>query len=192
MRKAPEATPQGTPEICVDHWPAGLIVPPPPSHSVETRTKRPRAHSPQLSSTPLAPASVGSARNSTTPAQRGSTGSQPSTPTLRETKHRSLRDTLLRQAPLQEGRMVAFHPPSSGKAADGTSPEDTTWIMAKIVKAFHQDKYRYVRPSSAHLNSAAQCDVTSYEVEDIEPQEDGKPLYVITMIRKSLVPHFVS
>ena len=43
--------------------------------------------------------------------------------------------------------MVAFHPPSSGKAADGTSPEDTTWIMAKIVKASHQDKYRYVRPS---------------------------------------------
>ena len=126
--------------------------PPPPSLSVETRTKRPRAHSPQPSSTPLAPASVGSARNSSTPAQRGSTGPQPSTPTLRETKPRSLRDMLLRQAPLQEGRMVAFHPPSSGKGADGTSPEDTTWIMAKIVKASHQDKYRYVRKSSAYLN----------------------------------------
>jgi len=64
--------------------------------------------------------------------------------------------------------MVAFHPPSSGKGADGTSPEDTTWIMAKIVKASHQDKYRY-------------------EVEDIEPQEDGKPLRYSASLRSSLI-----
>lgn len=49
---------------------------------------------------------------------------------------------LVKQLPLREGRMVAFHPPSSGKAADGTNPEDTAWIMARIVKAFQQDKYR--------------------------------------------------
>lgn len=109
--------------------------------SKEKRLKRPR-HSPPLSSTPPTPASVGSARNTTAPTQRGSAGPQPPTPLLRETKSRTLRETLLRQLPLREGRMVAFHPPSIGKAADGTSPEDTTWIMARIVKSFHQDKYR--------------------------------------------------
>jgi len=67
--------------------------------------------------------------------------------------------------------MVAFHPPSSGKAADGTSPEDMAWIMAKIVKS-HQDKYRY-------------------DVEDIEPQEDGKPLRYSASLRStplSIIP----
>jgi len=64
--------------------------------------------------------------------------------------------------------MVAFHPPSSGKGADGTSPEDTTWIMARIVKSLHQDKYRY-------------------EVEDIEPQEDGKPLRYSASLRSTQI-----
>jgi hypothetical protein len=119
------------------------------------RPKRPRAHSPPLlSSTPLAPALAGSARGSTTPAQRGSAGPQPPTPSLRETKTR--RDTLSRQLPLQEGRMVAFHPPSSGKAADGTTPEDTTWIMARIVKS-HQDKYRYVFNDRCIIISMCRC-----------------------------------
>lgn len=117
------------------------------AHFIEKRLKRPRAHSPPPSSTPPTPASAGNARNATGPAQRGSAGPQPSTPSLRETKSRTLRETLQRQLPLQEGRMVAFHPPSSGKAADGTSPEDTTWIMARIVKSFHQDRFRYVRRS---------------------------------------------
>jgi SAGA-associated factor 29 len=50
---------------------------------------------------------------------------------------------LLRQLPLREGRVVAFHPPpNSGKGTGGISPEDTIWIMAQIVKSFHQDKYR--------------------------------------------------
>jgi len=147
LRRASEATPQ------------------------EKRLKRPR-HSPPPSSTPPTPTSVGNARNITAPAQRGSAGPQPPTPSLRETKSRTLRETLLRQLPLREGRMVAFHPPSIGKAADGTSPEDTTWIMARIVKSFHQDKYRY-------------------EVEDIEPQEDGKPLRYPAMLRStpiSIIP----
>jgi hypothetical protein len=74
--------------------------------------------------------------------------------------------------------MVAFHPPSSGKAADGTTPEDTTWIMARIVKS-HQDKYRYVL--HYHLDVPLLNVVYSYDVEDIEPQEDGKPLYVTTI-----------
>ncbi|KAH9985073.1 SGF29 tudor-like domain-containing protein [Russula compacta] len=150
LRRASEATPQ------------------------EKRLKRPRAHSPPPSSTPSTPVLSGNARNITAATQRGSTGSQPSTPSLRETKARreTLRDTLLRQLPLQEGRMVAFHPPSSGKGADGTSPEDTTWIMARIVKSFHQDKYRY-------------------DVEDIEPQEDGKPLRYSASLRTipiSIIP----
>lgn len=147
LRRASEATPQ------------------------EKRLKRPR-HSPPPSSTPPTPASVGNARNATTPSQRGSAGPQPPTPSLRETKSRTLRDTLLRQLPLREGRMVAFHPPSLGKGADGTSPEDTTWIMARIVKSFHQDKHRY-------------------EVEDIEPQEDGKPLRYPALLRStpiSIIP----
>jgi len=138
------------------------------------RPKRPRAHSPLSSSTTPTPALVASGRNASTPTQRGSAGPQPSTPTLRGTKIRgdTLRDTLLKQLPLREGRMVAFHPPSSGKGADGTSPEDMTWIMAKIVKYFHPDKYRY-------------------EVEDIEPQEDGKPLRYQALLRSahtSIIP----
>lgn len=136
MRKASESTPQGTRD----------------SHSYlqrahyfstdKQRPKRPRAHSPLSSSTPPTLAQAANGRNASTPTQRGSAGPQPSTPTLRGTKIRgdTLRDTLLRQLPLQQGRMVAFHPPSSGKGADGISPEDMTWIMAQIVKSF--DKYR--------------------------------------------------
>ncbi|KAH9992031.1 SGF29 tudor-like domain-containing protein [Russula vinacea] len=138
----------------------------------EKRLKRPRAHSPPPSSTPPTPASAGNTRNATGPGQRGSAGPQPSTPSLRETKSRTLRETLQRQLPLKEGRMVAFHPPSSGKAADGTSPEDTTWIMARIVKSLSQDRFRY-------------------EVEDIEPQEDGKPLRYVATLRStpiSIIP----
>ncbi|KAI0278289.1 SGF29 tudor-like domain-containing protein [Russula aff. rugulosa BPL654] len=142
LRRASEATPQ------------------------EKRLKRPR-HSPPPSSTPPTPASVGNARSTTGPSQRGSAGPQPPPPSLRETKSRTLRETLLRQLPLREGRMVAFHPPSLG-----TSPEDTTWIMARIVRSFHQDKFRY-------------------EVEDIEPQEDGKPLRYPALLRStpiSIIP----
>ena len=108
------------------------------------RPKRPRAHSPLSSTTPPTPVLVATGRNTSAPTQRGSTGPQPSTPLLRGTKVRgdTLRETILKQLPLQEGRMVAFHPPSSGKGADSTSPEDTTWIMARIVRSFHQDKYR--------------------------------------------------
>lgn len=120
----------------------------PTAHFIEKRLKRPRAHSPPPSSTPPTPVSAGNTRNATGPGQRGSAGPQPSTPSLRETKSRTLRETLQRQLPLKEGRMVAFHPPSSGKAADGTSPEDTTWIMARIVKSLSQDRFRYVRLSS--------------------------------------------
>ncbi|KAH9953344.1 SGF29 tudor-like domain-containing protein [Russula dissimulans] len=138
--------------------------------------KRPKrgAHTPPPSSTPPTQGLAGNTRNANTPSQRGSAGPQPSTPSLREPKSRrgeTLRDTLLRQLPLQEGRMVAFHPPSSGKAADGTSPEDMAWIMARIVKS-HQDKYRY-------------------DVEDIEPQEDGKPLRYSASLRStplSIIP----
>jgi hypothetical protein len=82
--------------------------------------------------------------------------------------------------------MVAFHPPSSGKAADGTSPEDTTWIMARIVKSYHQDKYRYVFDDRRIGILMCRCSaqrLSSYDVEDIEPQEDGKPLYVTITIK---------
>lgn len=138
------------------------------------RPKRPRAHSPLSTSNPPTPALVANGRNTATPTQRGSAGPQPSTPSLRGTKVRgdTLRDIILKQLPLQEGRMVAFHPPTSGKGADGTSPEDTTWIMARIVRSFHQDKFRY-------------------EVEDIEPQEDGKPLRYQASLRSahtSIIP----
>lgn len=145
LRKASESTPQD-----------------------KQRPKRPRAHSPLSTSTPPTPALVANGRNTATPTQRGSAGPQPSTSSLRGTKVRgdSLRETILKQLPLQEGRMVAFHPPTSGKGADGTSPEDTTWIMARIVRSFHQDKFRY-------------------EVEDIEPQEDGKPLRYQASLRSA-------
>ncbi|KAF8264759.1 SGF29 tudor-like domain-containing protein [Lactarius quietus] len=145
LRKASESTPQD-----------------------KQRPKRPRAHSPLSTSNPPTPALAANGRNTATPTQRGSAGPQPSTPSLRGTKIRgdTLRDIVLKQLPLQEGRMVAFHPPTSGKGADGMSPEDTTWIMARIVRSFHQDKFRY-------------------EVEDIEPQEDGKPLRYQASLRSS-------
>ena len=148
-KDAPGQVPLNLPDrqtagIQADH---PIVEPDPPGLTLadDLRLKRPRAHSPPSSSTPPTPASAGNTRSTAGPSQRGSAGPQPSTPSLRETKSRTLRDTLLRQLPLQEGRMVAFHPPSTGKGADGTSPEDTTWIMARIVKFFNQDKHRYVR-----------------------------------------------
>ena len=137
LRQAPEATPPGARYLHGIPRRTNLF-------TSEKRSKRPRPHSPPSSSTPPTSALTANSRNCATPTQRGSAGPQPSTPSLRETKARreTLRETLLRQLPLQEGRMVAFHPPSSGKAADGASPEDMTWIMAKIVRSFHQDKYR--------------------------------------------------
>ncbi|KAI0269938.1 SGF29 tudor-like domain-containing protein [Gloeopeniophorella convolvens] len=142
LRKAPESIPQ------------------------EKRLKRPRAHSPTTSA-PSTPALGANGRSTSIPVQRGSVG-PPSIPALRETKARrdTLRDTLLKQLPLREGRMVAFHPPMPAKGADGTTPEDTTWIMARIIRAFAQDKHRY-------------------EVEDIEPQEDGKPLRYIASLKST-------
>jgi len=108
------------------------------------RTKRPRGSSPAVrANTPSTP--------------RGSVGPQGPSPFSRDPKAR--REALSGQLPLQSGRMVAFHPPPFGKP-NGTveigDADDTTWILAKVVRNINGDKNRY-------------------EVQDIEPQEDGNP-----------------
>ena len=54
------------------------------------------------------------------------------------------RDALGPQLPLQEGRKVAFHPPtntSKGQDAGG-SGKDEEWILAVVTKCINQDKNR--------------------------------------------------
>ncbi|TFY51916.1 hypothetical protein EVG20_g10780, partial [Dentipellis fragilis] len=140
---------------------------PPPQ---EKRTKRPRAHSPPAASTPSTPALTTNGRGSSIPHQRSSAGPQPSIPFSREPKAR--REALAKQLPLSEGRMVAFHPPSNtGKPAEAgaADTDDTTWILAKVTKCINQDKNRY-------------------EVQDVEPQEDGQPGQCYNTTLRAIIP----
>ncbi|KAI0032564.1 SGF29 tudor-like domain-containing protein [Vararia minispora EC-137] len=118
------------------------------------RSKRPRVSSP-----------AGRANTPSTP--RGSVGPQGPPPFSREPKAR--REALSAQLPLQSGRMVAFHPPPAGKpnGTENGDTEDTTWILAKVVRCINQDKNRY-------------------EVQDIEPQDDGHSACYKTTLRALL------
>ena len=72
-------------------------------------------------------------------------------PTTHSRESRAKKDTLIKQQ-LQPGRKVVFHQP---KPADGA---DSAWILAVVVKYVGPDKHG-----------------GKYEVQDAEPQDDGKP-----------------
>ncbi|KAG2057723.1 hypothetical protein BDR06DRAFT_980753 [Suillus hirtellus] len=138
--------------------------------SQEKRNKRPRPPSPSTATaTSVTPPLMSATRPMTTQvtSSRSSTGPSPAIPFSREPKAR--REALAKQLPLQEGRKVAFHPPA-GKAADGsTADADETWILAVITKCINQDKNRY-------------------EVQDVEPQEDGQPGQCYNTTLRAIIP----
>ncbi|KAI5122784.1 hypothetical protein M0805_000128 [Coniferiporia weirii] len=70
-----------------------------------------------------------------------------------------------KQLPLQEGRKVAFHPPSTG----GAEADENTWILAVVKRCLNQEK-------------------TRYEVQDPEPQEDGQPGQLYSSNLKTMIP----
>ncbi|KAI0822258.1 SGF29 tudor-like domain-containing protein [Trametes gibbosa] len=136
----------------------------------EKRPKRPRGPSPAV--TAAAPTSTPSnpptRSMSITVPPRASVGPQPSIPFSREPKAR--REALAKQLPLQEGRKVAFHPPTNTSKADGvTGGKDEEWILAVVTKCINQDKNRY-------------------EVQDPEPQEDGQPGQRYNTTLRAIIP----
>jgi SAGA-associated factor 29 len=70
---------------------------------------------------------------------------------------------------------VAFHPPA-GKPGDATAADvdENTWILAVVTKSYTQDKNRFAFDM---LSTILKCthSLSSYEVQDAEPQEDGQP-----------------
>ncbi|KAG1742369.1 SGF29 tudor-like domain-containing protein [Suillus paluster] len=138
--------------------------------SQEKRNKRPRPPSPTATPVSVTPPLMSAARPVTTQTapSRSSTGPSPAIPFSREPKAR--REALAKQLPLREGRKVAFHPPA-GKAADGSTADadENTWILAVITKCINQDKNRY-------------------EVQDVEPQEDGQPGQCYNTTLRAIIP----
>ncbi|KAH7909028.1 SGF29 tudor-like domain-containing protein [Hygrophoropsis aurantiaca] len=138
----------------------------------EKRHKRPRPPSPAstpVAATPqIAPALRASSQNLPIPIRGSAVGLTSTVPFSREPKAR--REALAKQLPLQEGRKVAFHPPA-GKTADGSTAEadENTWILAVITKCINQDKNRY-------------------EVQDVEPQEDGQPGVCYNTTLRAIIP----
>lgn len=136
----------------------------------DKRTKRPpRGQSPAVTSTPATPA-LNSLQKITLPA-RNSVGPGSNIPFSREPKAR--REALATQLPLQEGRKVAFHPPT-GSGTNGPSDE-STWILAVVTKCINQDRNRSVFSSGQLSEQFWISETSSYVVQDAEPQEDGQP-----------------
>lgn len=107
--------------------------------SSDKRTKRPpRGQSPAVTSTPATPA-LSSLQKITLPA-RNSVGPASNIPFSREPKAR--REALAAQLPLQDGRKVAFHPPT-GSGTNGPTDE-STWILAVVTRCINQDRNRSV------------------------------------------------
>ncbi|KAI6044783.1 SGF29 tudor-like domain-containing protein [Pisolithus marmoratus] len=133
------------------------------SYPQEKRNKRPRPPSP--SPTSMVASAAGSRA---TQVARCSAGPTPPIPFSREPKAR--REALAKQLPLQEGRKVAFHPPA-GKTGDSNNADadENTWILAVITKCINQDKNRY-------------------EVQDVEPQEDGQPGQCYNTTLRAIIP----
>ncbi|OAX44310.1 hypothetical protein K503DRAFT_765119 [Rhizopogon vinicolor AM-OR11-026] len=140
------------------------------SLSQEKRNKRPRPQSPTATPVSVTPPLMSAPRPTTNQVapSRGSIGPSPVIPFSREPKAR--REALAKQLPLQEGRKVAFHPPA-GKTADGSTADadENTWILAVITKCINQDKNRY-------------------EVQDVEPQEDGQPGQCYNTTLRAIIP----
>ena len=112
----------------------------------EKRNKRPRAPSPSGTPIPV-PTAIANSRSVsiTLPPRTNSVG-----PTIHSRESRTKKDTSIKQ--LQPGRKVVFRQP---KPADGA---DSAWILAVVVKYLGPDKHG-----------------GKYEVQDAEPQDDGKP-----------------
>lgn len=81
-------------------------------------------------------------------------------PTTHSRESRAKKDSLIKQQ-LQPGRKVVFHQP---KPADGA---DSAWILAVVVKYVGGGKY---------------------EVQDAEPQDDGKPGPIYKTTLKAILP----
>ncbi|RPD62404.1 hypothetical protein L226DRAFT_544265 [Lentinus tigrinus ALCF2SS1-7] len=134
----------------------------------EKRNKRPRAHSPSVAPAATPAAGTPSRSMSITVPPRASVGPQTTSTFSREPKAR--REALAPQLPLQEGRKVAFHPPTNTSKADGaTGGKDEEWILAVVTKCINQDKNRY-------------------EVQDPEPQEDGAPGQRYNTTLRAIIP----
>ncbi|KJA23198.1 hypothetical protein HYPSUDRAFT_137927 [Hypholoma sublateritium FD-334 SS-4] len=132
------------------------------SMSAEKRNKRPRAPSPSGTPVPAQSASAYTRSVSITlPPRTNSVG-----PTSNLRDSRAKKDSLvLKQQPLQQGRKVAFRPPKGADAEEGT------WIIAEITRIINSSK-----------------DGGKYEVQDVEPQENGEPGVIYTASLKSIVP----
>ncbi|KAI0770327.1 SGF29 tudor-like domain-containing protein [Fomes fomentarius] len=132
------------------------------------KRKRPRGHSPSVAPAPTPAAATPSRSMSITVPPRGSVGPQQQIPFSREPKAR--REALAKQLPLQEGRKVAFHPPTNTSKADAAiGGKDEEWILAVVTKCINQDKNRY-------------------EVQDPEPQEDGAPGQRYNTTLRAIIP----
>lgn len=115
----------------------------------EKRNKRPRAPSP--SGTPVPTQSASGTTRSVSITLPPRTNSVGPTSNLRDS--RAKKDSLVsKQQPLQQGRKVAFRPPKGADAEEGT------WIIAEITRVINSSK-----------------DGGKYEVQDVEPQENGEP-----------------
>ena len=114
----------------------------------EKRNKRPRAPSPSGTPIPV-PSSIANSRSVsiTLPPRKNSVG-----PTIHSRESRAKKDSSFK--PLLEGRKVVFRQPNL-KPADGA---DSAYILAVVVKYLGPDKHG-----------------GKYEVQDAEPQDDGKP-----------------
>jgi len=125
----------------------------------EKRNKRPRAPSPSGTPVPV-PSSIANSRSVsiTLPPRTSSVG-----PIIHSRESRAKKDTLIKQ--LQPGRKVVFHQP---KPADGA---DSAWILAVVVKYVGPDKHG-----------------GKYEVQDAEPQDDGKPGPIYKTTFKAILP----
>ncbi|KAI6122503.1 SGF29 tudor-like domain-containing protein [Pisolithus croceorrhizus] len=128
------------------------------SESYPQEKRNKRPRPPSPSPTSMV-ASATSAR--ATQAARSSMGPAPAIPFSREPRAR--REALAKQLPLQEGRKGR---PADGSNADG---DENTWILAVITKCINQDKNRY-------------------EVQDVEPQEDGQPGQCYNTTLRAIIP----
>ncbi|CAK5284191.1 unnamed protein product [Mycena citricolor] len=122
---------------------------------IQKRNKRPRPPSPSATPVSSGSSSVPASANrvSITLPARSSVG-----PSGRDNKMR--RDAQTRQQlPLQQNRKVVFYQPA-GEVIGGEKPimTESPWILAVVTRSPGGDKSRF-----------------DYEVQDPEPQDDGKP-----------------
>jgi len=125
------------------------------------KRKRPRAPSPSGTPVPNPSAAANTRSVSITlPPRTNSVG-----PTSHSRDSRAKKDSIVKQQSLQPGRKVVFRPPKS------TDTEEGTWIVAMVTRFLSSDKQG-----------------GKYEVQDVEPQDDGQPGAIYTASLKAIVP----